>query len=69
MFIRRFSILGAIIRTKERYIISKHTNTSYLDVGDITPTERAYLIEFIKEDLERKRQIIQQQLEAQGLKY
>ena len=39
---------------KERYLISKHSNTSYSDTKDITPTERKYLIEFIQDDLERQ---------------
>ena len=43
---------------KERYIISKHTNTSYVDTANITPLERSYLIEFITEDLKTKRDII-----------
>lgn len=36
---------------KERYLITKHTNTSYADTLNITPTERAYLLEFIIDDL------------------
>lgn len=43
---------------KERYIISKHTNTSYLDTAYITPTERTYLINFITEDLMKKQDMI-----------
>lgn len=39
--------------TRERYIISKHTNTSYGDTQYITPLERQYLLEFITDDLER----------------
>ena len=36
---------------KERYMISKHTNTSYSDTANITPSERAYILQFIVEDL------------------
>ena len=39
----------------ERYLISKHTNTSYTDTGEITPIERGYLIEFIIDDLQRQK--------------
>ena len=41
-----------------RYLISKHSNTSYADTKDITPTEREYLIEFITEDLKVQQKII-----------
>ena len=37
---------------KERYLISKHINTSYNDIGKITPTERLSLLQCIKDDLE-----------------
>lgn len=39
---------------KERYLISKHTHTSYEESGKITPTEREYLLEFIWEDLKKE---------------
>lgn len=35
---------------KERFLISKNINTSYLDIGKMTPKEREYLLEFIHED-------------------
>jgi hypothetical protein len=41
---------------KERYLISKHTNTSYTDTDTITPTERNYLIEFITEELQKQQE-------------
>ena len=44
---------------EERYQISKHTHTSYTDLADISPTERKYLIEFIKRDLEHQNKLIQ----------
>lgn len=45
---------------EERYQISKHINTSYMDLGSITPTERKYLLEFIKRDLEHEQKLIQE---------
>lgn len=42
---------------KERYLISKHTNTSYEDTSNITPREREYLLEFLVEDLERQKDL------------
>lgn len=35
---------------QERYFISKNINTSYNDIGKITPAEREYLIEFIVDE-------------------
>lgn len=43
---------------EERYQISKHINTSYVDTGSISPTERNYLLEFIKRDLEHEQELI-----------
>lgn len=40
--------------TRGRYLISKYCNTSYNDVGDISPLERDYIIGFITEELERQ---------------
>ena len=42
---------------KERYLISKHTNTSYEDTSNITPLERGYLLEFLVEDFERQKEM------------
>lgn len=44
---------------KERYLISKHTNTSYGDTLHITPTERDYLLEFIAEDIKARKDAIE----------
>ncbi len=49
--------LKEIIR--ERYEISKRINTSYNDIGDITPTERAYLLEFALDDIKQQNKIIE----------
>lgn len=46
---------------QERYYISKYCNTSYNDVGDITPLERQYLLSFIKDEMEKQQQYIAQQ--------
>lgn len=43
---------------RERYIISKHINTSYSDLGQITPIEREYLIEFITDELMKKQKAL-----------
>lgn len=40
---------------RERYLISKHTNTSYDDTSNITPLERGYLLEFLVEDMQRQK--------------
>ena len=39
---------------RERYLISRESNTSYTDLGQITPAERGYLIEFIADDINAK---------------
>ena len=36
----------------ERYTISRYTSTSYKDVGEMTPIERRYLIDFLKEEFD-----------------
>lgn len=40
--------------TKEKYVISKKTHTSYLDLDEITTTERKMLLKFIVEDLKEQ---------------
>lgn len=35
---------------QERYFISKNINTSYNDIGKITPTEREYILKFIVDE-------------------
>ena len=42
--------------TKERYLVSKHTNTSYTDTGAITPVERQYILEFIMDEFQRQKE-------------
>lgn len=49
--------------TRERYIISKHSNTSYSEIGDISPLERSYLLEFIADELKKQKELIDKQKE------
>lgn len=51
---------------KERFLISKHCNTSYNDVGEMTPTERIYLLQLISEDLERTRELSEKAKEGRN---
>lgn len=44
---------------KERYLISRNINTSYNDLGKITPTERRYLIELISEEITETNKLIE----------
>ena len=41
---------------KERYLITKHTNTSYNETAQITPLERRYIFEFIMEELQKQKE-------------
>ena len=41
---------------QERYLISKYCHTSYNELGEITPTERSYLVEFIEEEIEKQKE-------------
>lgn len=51
----------------ERYVISKHTNTTYCDSEKITPTERRMILGFIEEDL-RKQNEMYEKAKAQSEK-
>lgn len=42
---------------KERYYITKFTNTSYIDAGKLTPRERQGLLDLITDDLKREKEI------------
>ena len=44
---------------KERYYISKYCNTSYNEAGETTPTERRYLLEFITDELQKQKEMIE----------
>ena len=37
----------------ECYILAKNINTPYTDLMNITPTEKKYLLSFIREDFEQ----------------
>lgn len=41
---------------KERYLISKHTHTSYNDTAHITPIEREYIFEFITDEFKKQKE-------------
>lgn len=45
---------------KERYLISKNMNTSYNELGQITPTERKYLMEFIIEEIKESKRLMEE---------
>ena len=49
---------------QERYIISKRSNTSYTDVGKISPVERQYLLDIIIDEINREKERIEQQKQA-----
>ncbi len=51
--------------TRERWFISKNINTSYNDIGKITPKEREYLIEFITDEMKRSKEYIEQKKKEQ----
>ena len=45
---------------QERYFISKRCNTSYLDVGYMTPLEREYVMGFILDEIEKEDQAMKE---------
>lgn len=45
------------------YLISKFIHTSYTDILDITPMERNYLLDFIKEDNDKENKKWQESLQ------
>ncbi len=45
----------------ERYLISKYCNTSYNEIGEITPTERKLIVGFIEDELKRQKEAIDKQ--------
>ena len=51
---------------KERYFISKRCNTSYTDVGLMTPLEREYIMDFIIEEIEKEDQAIKEAKKKHG---
>lgn len=53
---------------EERYQISKHINTSYRDLDNVTPLERKYLLKFIERDLIRENELRRQQAQQLSTK-
>lgn len=45
---------------KECYVISKSINTSYLDLMQVTPLERKYMLEFLVEESNRTKEMLEQ---------
>lgn len=41
---------------RERYLLTKHTNTSYNETAHITPLERRYIFEFIMDELQKQKE-------------
>ena len=46
---------------QERYLISQVINTSYNDIGLITPLERKYLLEFKLEEIKKEKELREKQ--------
>lgn len=44
---------------QERYLISKRTNTSYLDTGKMTPRERTTIVKYILEEIKKENESLQ----------
>lgn len=44
---------------RERYLISKHCNTSYSDLNNVSPLERECLLKFIYEELKAEHDAIE----------
>lgn len=43
---------------RERYLISKHTNTSFNDTQYMLPIEREYVLEFVMEELQKQKELM-----------
>lgn len=44
---------------QERYLISKRTNTSYLDTGKLTPRERTQIVKYILDEIKKENESLQ----------
>lgn len=53
---------------KERYLISRFSNTSYNEVGNITPLEREYLLEFIYDEKKKEQEAYEEAKRNQKIK-
>ena len=45
----------------ERYLISKYSNTSYNELGEITPRERKLIVSYIENELKLQKEAIEKQ--------
>ena len=45
---------------KERYLIAKNINTSYLDTGKMTPVERRYILQFLQEEAQKQKEMLEE---------
>lgn len=48
----------------ERYYISKNTNISYMDTGQMTPVERRYILEYIQDEIKQLKENQEEQMKA-----
>jgi hypothetical protein len=53
---------------KERYLISRFSNTSYKDLDNVTPLEREYLLEFIYEEKQKEKEAYEEAKRNQKIK-
>lgn len=45
---------------RECYFITKNTSTSYEEVLDMSPTERGYILEFLKDEFDKTKERIEE---------
>lgn len=53
---------------QERYYLAKHGKISYQDTGKMTPTERDLIKQFILEDAQKERQLLEDVRQQRGKK-
>ena len=53
---------------QENYIISRSINTTYSDIMNMTPTERGYMMEFIKTENDNYKEMLEKQKQKQEQK-
>lgn len=44
---------------KERYAIARNANITYQDTGEMTPTERRLILQFLVEEQEQQKELIE----------
>ena len=47
----------------ECYLLSKNLNTSYMDIMKITPLERGYLIQLLRQDFDEKKKLYEKEIQ------